>query len=191
MIRRPTGLMFSTASLLVALVGTGLVAQEPGVPGQYGEDRGRTGDHERRRATINADQLDGPPYPQFVTMRFELDSTESLKYQQVYDSFMVATKPLRDTAKAAIGAPRGSGGYGGYAGEGPGEHAGAGHAGRADADQIERLSNELNKQENQFDKKVKSVMTSAHYKDYKQWRDEQRKQAEEQEQQSRPREPSN
>ncbi|HTR21709.1 MAG TPA: hypothetical protein VMH88_12715 [Gemmatimonadales bacterium] len=178
---------FTIASLLLALAGSGLAAQQPGAPGQYDAGRAREGEQQRhRRPTISDDQLEGPPYPQFVTMRFELDSTESGGYQQLYDSFMVATKPLRDSARAAMGTHHGLSGTGGY----HGGEAGGARGGNANADQLEQLGNELTKQENQFDKRVKKVFSSAHYKDYKQWKDDQRKQAEELEQQARPREPS-
>ncbi len=169
--------------ILLSAIGTTLAAQEPGSPGQYDAERGREGERVRHRTTFTDEQIEGPPLPQFVSIRFELDSTEAAGYRQVYDSFMVATKPQRDSAQATRGKhPHGGGG--GYA---PGGEATTDPAAlSAEWDRLESLGNRLNKQQSQFDKRVKSIFTSAHYKDYKQWRDDQRKQAEEQERQSRP-----
>ncbi len=166
--------------ILLFVASATLAAQEPGSGGgQYDPERGREGERVRHRTTFTDEQIEGPPLPEFVSIRFELDSTEAAGYRQAYDSFMVATKPQRDSAQATRGKHP----------HGDGEATTDPAALSAEWDRLESLGNRLNKQQSQFDKRVKSIFTSAHYKDYKQWRDEQRKQAEEQEQQSRPHTP--
>jgi len=168
--RNPQFIAFIALSTLVALGGTTLAAQDPGMGGGFGGDhRQGEGEQVRHRATITDEQIDGPPYPQFVNVRFELDSTEAAAYKQLYDSFMVATQPQRDSARAL----RSGGRHHEAAGSAPDPGALM-----AQMDQVEQLSNELNKQQSQFDKRLKKVLSSAHYKDYKEWRDDQRKQAE-------------
>ncbi|HEX9393256.1 MAG TPA: hypothetical protein VF923_01315, partial [Gemmatimonadales bacterium] len=93
------------AVAMIALSAAAAAAQG-GYPGGY--PGGRTGSGEgarperpgERRRIITASQLEGPPEPGFAAARFEFDTTEAAAYKQAYDSFMMATQPQRDSARA-------------------------------------------------------------------------------------------
>src|SRR5229473_474490 len=114
-----------------------------------------------RRRIITASQLEGPPEPGFAAARFEFDSTEAAAYKQAYDSFMMATQPQRDSARALRLAVRHE------------MQAGDHDAARGNFPELQRLGDVLVKAEQQFDAGLKRVLTKNHFKDYQQWKQQQ------------------
>ena len=112
------------------------------------------------------EDLAGPPIPDFVVDRFELDSVQGRQYLAVYDSFMVATRPLRDSAQGAQRAIDVA------------MQSRNRDAARPEFPLLRRMGSSLRKLDDQFDGRLKSLFTKTQYKDYKEWRSDQRRQAE-------------
>jgi hypothetical protein len=111
------------------------------------------------------EDLAGPALPDFVVDRFELDTAEARAYRVVYDSFMTATKGLRDSATATrqrIDALWQSGDR---------------YAARSQFPVLRRMGDLLAKEDDHFDDRLKKLFSKPHFKDYKDWRSDQRKQA--------------
>lgn len=159
-------------AFLLLLVGPA-AAQSP-YGGGMGNGTGRSGmggDTPRPSPIMDPipspEDLAGPAVPDFVADRFELDTTEAKAYRAAYDSFMTATKGLRDTATAVrqhIDQLWQSGDRG---------------AARSQFQTLRILGDLLAKQDDHFDDRIKKIFSKPHYKDYKDWRGDQRKQADE------------
>ena len=169
----PSRLSYSllVVTLLIAGAATVLDAQMPGSGGFGGGRRGGFGGMRRGGGGMEnplptASQLEGPPSPEFFADRFELDSSQAQAYRQVYDSFMTATAPQRDSAKAARQAI----------------DAAFQERDRASAREsvplLRRLADALAKEDKHFDDRLKGVITSSQLKQYRKWKDDQRRQEE-------------
>jgi hypothetical protein len=151
-------LLASTASAQVPGYGGGMGGSSAGGMGAY-----RRGvDPTRKLPTAN--QLEGPPVPEFFVDRFELDSVQAAKYRALYDSFMDVTSVIRDSAKVARGAIDGS------------TRTGDRLAGRLYVPVLQILGDSLAKADERFDNRLKAFLSSAQVKAYKKWKDEQRRQ---------------
>ncbi len=153
----------------VVLITTGLSAQVPygggmGGPGAGGVREGyrRAVDPTRKLPTAN--QLEGPPIPDFFVDRFELDTVQAEQYRFLYDSFMDATSAIRDSAKAARSAIDGA--------RQTGDRLGA----RGYIPLLATLGDSLAKADDRFDNRLKTFLKSPQVKAYKKWKDEQRRQ---------------
>jgi len=112
------------------------------------------------------EDLAGPAIPDFVIDRFELDSLEAKAYRVVYDSFMIATKGLRDTA--ALVRKRIDDTW----------QSGDRVAARSLFPVLRHYGDLLAKEDDHFVDRVKKIFSKPHFKEYKDWRSDQRKQAE-------------
>lgn len=162
----------SACAAAVALITAAGVAQVPygggmGGPGSGGMG-GREGGYRRgmdpTRKLPTANELEGPPIPDFFIDRFELDSVQAGKYRALYDSFMDATSAIRDSAKAVRSAIDGA--------RQGGDRLGA----RISFPLLQTLGDSLAKAENRFDNQLKSFLSSAQVKSYKKWKDDQHRQ---------------
>jgi hypothetical protein len=151
------------------LAAISLAAQDPGYGGMGG--MGRVGSWRERgastaRALPTAEQLEGPPLPDFFVPRFDLDSGQAGEYRVVYDSFMSTTATIRDSAQAARRAIDDA-----FRG---GDRAAA----RASFPTLQALGDSLAKEDARFDRRLKSFLAGSQLKAYKKWKDEQQRQAE-------------
>jgi hypothetical protein len=155
----------AAALIALAMVATTAAAQGGGYPGSTmgGGGGGPRRPGGERPRMITESQLEGPPAPEFVAGRFELDSAEAAAYKQAYDSFMTATQSRRDSARALRQVVRNA------------MQAGDRDAARGNFPELQRLSDVLVKAEQQFDVTVKRVLTKNHFKDYQQWKQQQRR----------------
>ena len=144
----------ATASAQVPGYGGGM-----GGPGAGGYRRGI--DPTRRLPTAN--QLEGPPIPDFFIDRFGLDSIQAEKYRVLYDSFMSITAAIRDSAKAARGAIDGA------------RQTGDRLSARMYFPLLQTMGDSLAKADDRFDNYLKSFLSSGQVKSYKKWRDEERR----------------
>lgn len=140
----------------------------PGIPGGMG---GRRSDFRRRGADVGrsiptANELEGPPIPDFFIDRFELDSGQANQYRSAYDSFMSATAAIRDSAKATRRAIDGA------------WQSGDRFSARAGIPRLQTLGDSLDKADGRFDNRLKTFLSSSQVKSYKKWRDDQRRQEE-------------
>lgn len=153
----------------VFVIGASAAAQTPdygGGMGGPGNGMGRSGyrrgvDPTRRLPTAN--QLEGPPIPDFFIDRFELDTVQAEKYRALYDSFMDVTSAIRDSAKAARGAIDGA--------SAGGDRLSA----RFSIPVLQALGDSLSKADDRFDDRLKTFLSSNQVKSYKKWRDEERR----------------
>lgn len=158
------------ATAAVLAVTPGASAQVPygggmGGSGTGGMDRGayrRGVDPTRKLPTAN--QLEGPPIPEFFVDRFELDSAQAGKYRALYDSFMDVTAAIRDSAKAARSMIDGA------------RQSGDRLAARVAVPMLMGMGDSLTKADDRFDNHLKTFLTSAQVKSYKKWKDDQRRQ---------------
>jgi hypothetical protein len=156
-------------TLFLAAAGRSLAGQMPYGNGA-GAGRNQGADAPRMTPSVAAlpspEDLAGPGLPEFVVDRFELDTTEAKAYRAAYDSFMTATRGLRDSALASrhrIDALWQSGDRG---------------AARAQFPILHALGDLLAKEDGRFDDRVvKKVFSKEHFKEYKDWRSDQRRQA--------------
>ena len=160
--------MRPTLAILMLVAGPALAQ----MPYANGAGAGRnSGTEPPRPSTIvdplpSPEDLAGPAVPDFVADRFELDTTEARAYRVAYDSFMTATKALRDTATALrqrIDALWQSGDR---------------YSARNLFPVMRHMGDQLAKEDDHFDDRVKKIFTKPHFKDYKDWRSDQRRQAE-------------
>jgi len=150
-------LIAATASAQVPGYGGGMGG--PGAGGMGGYRRGI--DPTRKLPTAN--QLEGPPIPDFFIDRFELDSVQAEKYRFAYDSFMDATSAIRDSAKAARSAIDGA------------RQTGDRLSARLYVPMLQMLGDSLTKADDRFDNHLKTFLSSGQVKSYKKWRDEERR----------------
>jgi hypothetical protein len=119
--------------------------------------------------------VDGPPTVAALDGVVTLTDSQRTRYAAQYDSFMVATKPARDSVTAARSQVRSRFG-GGEAGEGSGASAPA-DSGRIDRDAFRRLGKSLEDDQKAFDGELKRLLKKDQYKAYERWRKEERDQA--------------
>lgn len=152
----------------VVLISHNVSAQVPYGGGMGGPGAGAIRDGYRRgfdptRKLPTANQLEGPPIPEFFIDRFELDSIQGEKYRFLYDSFMDATAAIRDSAKAARGAIDGA------------RQSGDRLSMRVSIPVLQMLGDSLDKADDRFDNRLKTFLSSGQVKAYKKWRDEERR----------------
>lgn len=158
--------LWLTCAACVLVVAGMAAAQVPG----YGSGMGGAGgagsyrrgvDPTRKLPTAN--QLEGPPIPDFFIDRFTLDSVQAEKYRVLYDSFMDATAAIRDSAKAARSAIDGA------------RQTGDRLSARIYVPVLQTLGDSLAKADDRFDNHLKAFLSSSQVKSYKKWRDEERR----------------
>lgn len=156
---------------LTLLADSSLPGQDPGSGGGMGGMGGRRGmgrwgrgGERPGRVLPSAEQLEGPPLPDFFADRFELDSGQAAEYRAVYDSFMNATAVIRDSAQAARRAMDAA------------FHDGDRESARASFPILRQLGDSLARNDRQFDDRLKDFLTSKQLKTYRQWKDEQQRQ---------------
>ena len=102
--------------------------------------------------------MDGPPAtPEFQKL-FGLTDEQAQRYGQVYDSFMVATKPQRDSAVEALRRVL----------EARKNQDAA--AFEYHGDRLKRLAKYLRDRQEKFDRDLETFLTKPQIKDYKDWR---------------------
>ncbi len=142
-------------------------AQVPYGGGMGGPGAGGAGGYRRgfdpTRKLPTANQLEGPPIPDFFIDRFALDTVQAEKYRFLYDSFMDATSAIRDSAKAARSAIDGA------------RQTGDRLSARLYVPMLQTLGDSLSKADNRFDNHLKTFLNSGQVKSYKKWRDEERR----------------
>lgn len=150
------------------LVATGLLCWlvVPGIlQGQFG-GRGRFGRGPDRDPTANAPklpgtELEGPPDSATVRGVLDLTDPQAARYAQAYDSFMVATRPQRDSARVAA--------------EKMNLRLDGGDRAAAlfYAERLNELGKVLRERQAKFEDLLGKLLTPAQLKTYHQWRDQQ------------------
>jgi len=134
--------------------------------GGFGGARGRSGRGPDRDATASAPklpgaELEGPPDSSTIRSFLDLTDPQAARYAQAYDSFMVATKPQRDSASVAT--------------EKMSQRLDGGDRAAAlfYAERLNELGKVLRERQARFEDQLGKLLTSAQLKSYRQWRDQQ------------------
>ncbi|HXQ30236.1 MAG TPA: RidA family protein [Gemmatimonadales bacterium] len=111
-------------------------------------------------------ELDGPPDSATAQSLLTLTDTQSGKYAQAYDSFMVATHPTRDSAQAALNTMH--------------DRLDAGDRAAAlfYADRLQDLGRVLKDRQDKFDDDLHHLLTGDQMKAYRRWKEDQDRAAE-------------
>lgn len=134
--------------------------------GGFGGGRGGGGGGEGRRPAasrtemlpITDTELRGPMSSEDAQKLFGLGAEEVGKYGATRDSFMVATRSVRDTAEAKFSKFRDA--------ENQGDKTAAGYF----RDALKPLAKTLKAQQEKFDEQVKHLFTKDHAEEYKKYR---------------------
>ena len=148
------------------LLATGLLVASPAVVmAQYGSPRGGMGAQSLGRErypvpSLPGAELDGPPDTATMRTVASLSDSQMARYAQVYDSFMVATRPQRDSAKVATDKMN--------ARLDGGDRAAA----QFYAELLQDLGKTLRARQDKFDDRLRSMLSGDQLKAYKRWEDD-------------------
>ncbi len=112
-------------------------------------------------------ELEGPPDSARAQQVLELQDDQARRYAQLYDSFMVATRPQRDSARAELDLMREK------------RDAGDRAAALFYAERAQRWGKELKNRQDKFEDQLSKILTGEQVKSYKRWKKEQEQAAEE------------
>lgn len=139
------------------------------LPAQYGGFGGREGMGDRgfdRNAGLRAPklpgpELDGPPDSTAMRTLLGLADSQAARYAQAYDSFMVATKPQRDSARVAKDKMN--------------QRLNSGDRAAAlfYAERLQDLGKFLRDRQEKFDHELRKLLTKDQLKTYKDWQERQ------------------
>jgi enamine deaminase RidA (YjgF/YER057c/UK114 family)/Spy/CpxP family protein refolding chaperone len=140
-------------------------AQFGGGFGRRGGGMGEGGD-QTPAPKLPGGELDGPPDSATAQALLTLTDTQSAKYTQAYDSFMVATRPQRDSAQGALNTMH--------------DRLDAGDRAAAlfYAERVQDLGHELKDRQEKFEDDLHHLLTGDQMKAYRRWKEEQDRAAE-------------
>jgi enamine deaminase RidA (YjgF/YER057c/UK114 family) len=106
-------------------------------------------------------ELDGPPDSTAMQTLVDLTDSQAVRYAQAYDSFMVATKPQRDSAQVAKGKMN--------------QRLDSGDRAAAlfYAERLQDLGKVLRDRQDRFEHDLRRLFTKDQVKTYKDWKDQQ------------------
>jgi enamine deaminase RidA (YjgF/YER057c/UK114 family)/Spy/CpxP family protein refolding chaperone len=113
-------------------------------------------------------ELDGPPDSLAMRELLQLNDSQATRYAQVYDSFMVATRPQRDSAQVAKDKMNQRLNEGDRA------------AALFYAERLQDLGKYLRERQDKFDDQLDRLLTRDQRKQYHQWEEQQQRLAEDQ-----------
>ncbi len=149
------------------LLVTGLLVASPAlVVAQYGAPRGggmggpSYGRERYPVPSLPGAELEGPPDTATMRTITSLSDSQMARYTQVYDSFMVATRPQRDSAKVATDKMN--------ARLDGGDRAAA----QFYAELLQDLGKALRARQDKFDDRLKGFLSGDQLKAYKRWEDD-------------------
>lgn len=104
------------------------------------------------------DLLRGPFEPDSMTPKFRLDSAQGARYRAAWDSMMAATRPARDSIRAAMATRR--------------RARTEGFARETERQQkvTRDLAKQLKKEEERFDRVIRRFLSEDQWEDFKDWR---------------------
>ena len=153
------------ATALLALGPHSLAAQRGGMGGRPGMDRADVG-RELPMPKLPGPELEGPPDTVLLKTVLDLTADQVVAYGTGRDSFMLATKPQRDSAFAVQNVM--------YQRLDSGDRVAA----VFHAERLEKLTNALNDRQNRFERRLSDVLASDQVQQYRDWKREQERLAE-------------
>src|SRR2546426_1011262 len=149
----------TTASCCLFLAATLVLVLQARARGGYGGRMGPTGRYGPSAPKLPGVELTGPLDTALARVRLTLTADQSAHYAQAYDSFMVATRPQRDSAQAAIAKMN-------EALDG-GDRAAA----MFYAEQLQDLGKNLRDLQDRFESDLRRFLSGDQVKVYKKWRE--------------------
>jgi enamine deaminase RidA (YjgF/YER057c/UK114 family) len=155
--------------LMLTIAVLGWMAAPAAVHGQFGGfggERERMGRGMDRDPTADApklpgSELDGPPDSATIRGFLDLTDAQAARYAEAYDSFMVATKPQRDSARVTADKMN--------------QRLDGGDRAAAlfFAERLNELGKELRERQVRFEDQLGRLLSSVQMKSYRQWREQQ------------------
>jgi len=138
-----------------------LAAQYGGFGGRGGMGEGGLRRPEMSAPKLPGPELDGPPDSTAMQTLVALTDSQAVRYAQAYDSFMVATKPQRDSAQAAKDKMN--------------QRLDSGDRAAAlfYAERLQDLGKLLRDRQDKFEHDLRRLLTKDQVKAYKDWKDQQ------------------
>ena len=127
-----------------------------GPPGGMGAPGGRSG---LRAPNLPGLELDGPMDSATARLLLDLTDEQAGRYAQAYDSFMVATRPQRDSARVATGKMN--------------DRLDSGDRAAATfyAERLQELGKYLKNQQDRFERAQRSLLTDDQARRYREWKE--------------------
>ncbi len=144
------------AALIVMVTLTTAVARTQGPPGGMGAPGGPSG---LRAPNLPGLELEGPMDSGVARTLLDLTDEQAGRYAQAYDSFMVATRPQRDSARVATGKMN--------------DRLDSGDRAAATfyAERLQELGKSLKNQQDRFERAQRSLLTDEQARRYRQWKE--------------------
>jgi len=162
-----TGSRWIAVALLVA--GPGVLAAQFGGFGGGGRRGGGMGQGEYAPPApkLPFADIEGPPDSATAQSALALNDTQAALYAQVYDSFIAATRPARDSASQAIDVMH--------------DRLDGGDRAAAEfyAERAQDIGHELHDRQDRFEDRLRHLLSGEQWKSYRQWKDDQERAADE------------
>ncbi len=157
-----------TAALLVFAVSSREARGQWGGFGGRGQGMGGGGfGREAAAPRLPGAELDGPPDSAMARTLLDFSDQQAARYGQAYDSFMVATRPQRDSARAVT--------------EKMNDRLDSGDRAAAlfYAERLQELGRYLKDRQDKFEVQLRHLLTGDQSKSYRRWKEDQERAAEE------------
>jgi enamine deaminase RidA (YjgF/YER057c/UK114 family) len=155
--RIPSSLLLATGLLVVC---PAIVVAQYGAPGSRGMGGPGYGRERYPVPSLPGAELEGPPDTATMRTIAALSDSQMARYAVAYDSFMVATRPQRDSAKVATDKMN--------ARLDGGDRAAA----QFYAELLQDLGKSLRARQDKFDDRLRGFLTGDQVKAYKRWEDD-------------------
>ena len=150
--------MMRSFTYLVALV-TAFTPAVARSQGPAGGPPGGMGGPELRAPKLPGLELEGPMDSSVARVRLDLTDAQAGRYAVAYDSFMVATRPQRDSARVATGKMN--------------DRLDSGDRAAATfyAERLQELGKRLKEQQDRFERMMRPLFTEEQVRRYREWKD--------------------
>jgi enamine deaminase RidA (YjgF/YER057c/UK114 family) len=155
------GLLVAASVLCWTAIPSVVVAQYGGFGGRGGMGEGGFRNPGMSAPKLPGPELDGPPDSTAMRALTDLSDTQAVRYAQAYDSFMVATQPQRDSARATQDKMN--------------QRLDSGDRAAAlfYAERLQDLGKFLRDRQDKFENGLRKLLTKDQIKTYKEWKDQQ------------------
>jgi enamine deaminase RidA (YjgF/YER057c/UK114 family)/Spy/CpxP family protein refolding chaperone len=148
-----------TPTVAALLVLTALAPAVARAQAGSGGPPGAMGGAELRAPRLPGLELEGPMDSGVARVRLDLTGEQASRYAQAYDSFMVATRPQRDSARVATGKMN--------------DRLDSGDRAAATfyAERLQELGKHLKEQQDRFERMMRPLLTDEQVRRYREWKD--------------------
>ena len=149
----------ATPAVAVLLVMTTFTPGIARAQGGMGGPPGGMGEPELRAPKLPGLELEGPMDSATARLLLDLTDEQAGRYAQAYDSFMVATRPQRDSARVATGKMN--------------DRLDSGDRAAATfyAERLQELGRRLKEQQDRFERMMRPLLSDEQVRRYREWKD--------------------